>query len=343
MEPWIMPLVLVVAAAVSAWRDPRKLRIGLALAAAVLLSALYLLVIVLTVASETPDLGVWVVLGLFLLLLALVIVLGVVLVLNGLTMVRKEGRHLANLLSLLLGIAILGYVGLGIASVMLSLSQVFLFLLLLGLPVGYLSFGFVAYLGYSQLYQACTKRWGRPVEAIVVLGSGLVGGRVPPLLASRLDRGRAVLERARLAGRDPLMITSGGKGDDETRAEAHAMSEYLVEHGVDPDRIAEEDRSRTTEENLANTARVLAARLITGRVAVVTNSFHAFRAALLMRRVGIPGYSLGSATAGYYWPSATIREYVAILRDSRWFNAVGLGLSLLPLAGLLIVGLLDAV
>jgi uncharacterized SAM-binding protein YcdF (DUF218 family) len=67
------------------------------------------------------------------------------------------------------------------------------------------------------------------------------------------------------------------------------------------------------------------------KVAVVTSNFHAFRAALLMRRAGLPGYTIGAPTAGYYWPSASIREYVAILRDHPVLNAFGIGLSLGPL------------
>lgn len=328
--------------ALSAWRDPRKLRIGLGIVAALGIVALDIVGrLLLLVNSVQQEAAAWLLFGGFGLLLLLAIVLGAVLVLNGLTMVRKEGRHLANLLSLLLGVAILLYVGLGIASVLLNLPNVLVVLLMLGLPLGYLAFGFTAYLVYSGLYQACTRRWGRPVVAIVVLGSGLIGGSVPPLLASRLDRGRAVLTRAERSGSRPLMIASGGKGDDEHRAEAHAMAEYLVEHGVDPARIVMEDRSRTTEENLANTRRVLTAHGVTGRVAVVTNNFHAFRAALLMRQVRMPGYSLGSATAGYYWPSATIREYVAILRDNRKVNIVGLALSLMPIAGALILALIS--
>jgi uncharacterized SAM-binding protein YcdF (DUF218 family) len=114
------------------------------------------------------------------------------------------------------------------------------------------------------------------------------------------------------------------------------MAEYVTQRGVEPGSVIVEDRSRTTHENLARSAELLGARGVGGDVAVVTNNFHAFRAALLMRRLGIPGYSLGSPTANYYWPSATIREYVAILRDSLLLNVVCLVLACVPLAVLLV-------
>ena len=49
------------------------------------------------------------------------------------------------------------------------------------------------------------------------------------------------------------------------------------------------------------------------RVLVVTNSFHALRAGIFMRRLKIPGRSIGSKTAFYYLPSAWIRETVGLV------------------------------
>lgn len=34
-----------------------------------------------------------------------------------------------------------------------------------------------------------------------------------------------------------------------------------------------------------------------------------------MRKVGLDGQVVGSDTVSYFWPSAIIREFVAILRD----------------------------
>jgi uncharacterized SAM-binding protein YcdF (DUF218 family) len=47
------------------------------------------------------------------------------------------------------------------------------------------------------------------------------------------------------------MIVSGGQGSDEGIPEAEAMAAYLTERGFPAARLACEDRSRTTEENLA--------------------------------------------------------------------------------------------
>lgn len=100
---------------------------------------------------------------------------------------------------------------------------------------------------------------------------------------------------------------------------------------MDRSRLLTEDESTTTQENLRLSRRVLADAGIDGQIAVVTNDFHAFRAALLMRREGMPGYALGAPSARYYRPSATIREFVAVLRDHLVINVVMGGVAVLPL------------
>ena len=331
-----LALVWFVLFAWTVWREPRRMRAGVFLLFGLGTLAVWLFFLIVHGAAwltrSVPNTAEVYVLLAFLLVIPLtVVVLGVALVLNGIMLIRREGRRLATVLSLGLGLALLVYLALLILTLVYSSAQWFLLMAALGIPATYLAFGFLAYLLYSAIYQAATRRFGKPPRAVVVLGCGLIRGRVPPLLASRLDRGRSVFTRADKAGLQPVMIVSGGRGADETRSEAAAMKEYEVAHGLDPGAVVMEDLSRTTRENLVNTRGVLEARAITGLVAVVTNNFHAFRSALLMRRVGIPGYVLGAPTAGYYWPSATIREYAAILRDHLKLNIVGLFLSLQPL------------
>jgi len=260
-----------------------------------------------------------------------VIALGVVLVLNGFVMIRREGRRLVNLLGLFLGLLILAYIGLGITGVFSDDFDLIIWLLFMGFPLAYLGFGFTSYLLYAFCYLWVTRRWAKPPVAVLVLGSGLIRNRVPPLLASRLDTGMRIAQKAIGSGHQPVYVVSGGKGSDEQRSEASAMAEYLVDKGIDSGTVLQEDLSKTTRENIANTKVILSQAGITGRVATVTNNFHAFRAALLMRREKVPGYAIGAPTARYYWPAAVIREFVGVMRETAAFNIVCLCLSVLPL------------
>lgn len=152
----------------------------------------------------------------------------------------------------------------------------------------------------------------------------------PPLLASRLDVGKRVYERSRAEGRQTVLIPSGGRGSDEKLAESEAMARHLVEQGVPGSDIVLEDQSTDTRENLELSRQVMLRHGIRGDVAVATNNYHAFRSATLMRRAGLPGYSIGAPTARYYWPSATVREFLAMLRDNLVINAIVIGLLTVP-------------
>ena len=323
---WIAGAAFLACFVVFAVRDPRRMRCAVFLLAGLLSLGLALVDLTLRRIPE-ESLGVYavaVISSLYAFVLV-IIVLAVMLILNGLTMMRREGRRPANLLGLLLGAGMLVYVVWSVWALAGNRQGVFVWVLLAGIPLSYLGFGFSAYIVYSLSYLAVTKRRSRTPPVVAILGSGLINGQVTRLLASRLDRGMAV------AGDDATIVVCGGKGTDEARSEASAMTEYLVDRGVDESRIIREDRSTTTEENLVNMKGLLEVAGLRGPVATVSNTFHAFRAALLMSRHKIAGYAVGSPTARYYWPAATIREYVAIMRDSLILNVVFLTLSVLPL------------
>ncbi len=156
-------------------------------------------------------------------------------------------------------------------------------------------------------------------DYVIVLGAGLGRrGQVTPLLASRLERGREVWEALAARGGSPVLIVSGGKGSDEPMPEAEAMAAYLTARGFPADQLVCEDRSRTTEENLAFSKVIMDAARPAGpdgrgaRCVIVTSNYHVFRTAIIARKAGIRGRVTGARTAGYYWPSAMLREFAAV-------------------------------
>lgn len=330
---FLLPAALLI---VDMMHDPRKLRIGVGWLIYGLLLAPFLLAQVsqlpiFAVAVFDVPVGGWMVLGLFAFIALGVIVLGVALTKNGVTMVRYEGCALSHLLSLVLGVAILGYVVAAGVAIYLGFYRLMGFLIAIAFPLAWLGTGLLAFLGYAKLYGMWMRRFGRPISAVIVLGAGVPNGEVRPLLASRVRMGMDWQERQAAKGVEAALIMSGGQGPDEPLPEGEAMAKWAVEHGADAERILIEGASTTTEENLRFSAQTMRAAGIEGRAAVVTSNYHAFRAATLMRREGLPGYAIGAPTASYYVPSAMLREYVALLRDHLKLNIVALALSLFPL------------
>ena len=236
-------------------------------------------------------------------------VLPAALIVNGVRMVRREGRSLANLLSFVLGVGMLTLDGLFFAPLGRWGSALVATAAVLACYFGFL---FASLLGYSILYGRLARHTG--IDAVIVLGCGLAGERVTPLLAARLDRAIRLYEREPAP---PLLVVSGGQGPGETMTEAAAMHEYLRAHGIPADRIRREDRATTTEENLEFSAELLPGGVRPHRVLAVTSDYHVFRTAVECRRLGLPFDATGAPTARYFLPSALLREFAALILHYR--------------------------
>ncbi len=271
----------------------------------------------------------------------LVLALAGLLIINGVQLVRREGLRVPNLLSFGLGVALLvPYALFFVALATENLWFVFAVASVLT-AASYIGFLLVAFLLYSFVYGRTAYQPG--MAAIVVHGSGLIGDQVPPLLASRLDRALQVYRAEVAAGRQPLLVTSGGKGSDEAVSEAAAMARYLVERGLPAEALLLEDRSTTTRENLRYTRELLDARGVTGPMVLVTSNFHILRTAILARRLGFDAEVVGSPTAFYYLPSAALREFAGVVFENKWAHAAAcLACAALPASLLLIVKLMPS-
>ena len=100
--------------------------------------------------------------------------------------------------------------------------------------------GFVAFSGYANPATGQEK-------VVIVLGAGLRKDRPSLLLRYRLDK---AYEYA-VAHPDALVITTGGQGRDEWVPEGQAMRNYLIEKGLDSQRVLAECKSTSTEENFS--------------------------------------------------------------------------------------------
>ncbi|GGF29333.1 hypothetical protein GCM10010922_00400 [Microbacterium sorbitolivorans] len=307
-------------------KDPRLLRNGVFLTAAVAFGVLGVLLI-----AAPHSIVAALLLGLIGLAVPVsILVFGIGLIRNGFTMMKKEGRSLGNRLSLLLGIAVLALPLISIVLVMTLQLAGLLVATLIAFVSAYASMAFISFAVYSVVYGRMRHRID-PV-AIVVHGSGLAGGRVTPLLRGRLDRGIQAHHAEFSRGNRVPMVPSGGQGSDESRSEGEAMAEYLREQGVPAELILPETRSTTTAENIRMSTELLAKRGAPGPILLVTSDYHVLRTASLARRMGIEAQVVGSRTARYYVPSAFIREFIALIVENRWVSVV----ALLPFCALLV-------
>lgn len=147
---------------------------------------------------------------------------------------------------------------------------------------------------------------------VVVLGALVIEDKPSRMLRQRLDVAAAWLE----AHPDANCVVSGGQGPNEEHTEAYVMRKYLVERkGVDPARIALEERSTDTHQNIDYSIEIIRQRGWSTHLAIATQEFHQYRATTLARRAGVE--QVGAVTCGSpfhlllcYW----VRECAAICR-----------------------------
>ena len=153
---------------------------------------------------------------------------------------------------------------------------------------------------------------GRPdytEDAVIVMGAGVIGERISRPLAFRLYRAIEYLN----TNPDSIVVVCGGLGDTATITEAEAMKRYLVNRGISPERIVEEDKSTTSFENLSFAHEILVDIFPDGYKAVlVSNDFHMFRTSYVASNIGITAVHYGAKTPPEAIPSVYFRELLSI-------------------------------
>lgn len=152
-------------------------------------------------------------------------------------------------------------------------------------------------------------------STVIVLGCKINGNRPSRMLAARLKKAAEYLNENPGA----TCVVAGGQGSDEDYPEALVMKNYLMEKGVDGERVFMEDKSTSTDENIKFSAEIIEGEELSENVLIVSDRFHQYRAQRLAKKYGLTGYSLACKT---YW-------YLAL---PYWFREMG-GIVVMTLSG----------
>lgn len=227
---------------------------------------------------------------------------------EGIRNIKREGFRPANLFSIGFAILLFGYIT--IWPLLYSLFSSNTWLMGLYLAISFCGSYFLIVLiiyCFSALLNLIHPVRDKKLDEIVVLGAGLLGDQVTPLLVGRIDAGLKLLA----CNPKAKLILSGGQGPGETMPEGEAMALYCVNHGADPGRLVIENRSVNTYENLIFSRELF--RPGSRRIAIVTTRYHVFRALLLAKNLRIPCKGYGSKTKWYFSLNAMLREFIGYL------------------------------
>ena len=241
---------------------------------------------------------------------------------QGILILKKEGLRLKNILSLAFSISLVIYIFVWPLFRLKSLTNVYEkpLLLIADLVYKMLSFIFIYLLFLMAMY--CISAIlnlihigrNKKLDYIIVLGAGIKGKQVTPLLAGRIDKGIELLKY----NPNAKLILSGGMGPGEDIPEGVAMAAYAKDKGVSDERIIVEDKSKNTYENLLFSSKLIDKE--NPKLALVTTSYHVFRALVFAKKLQIPCIGYGSKTKWYFTLNALIREYIGYLSISYRFH-----------------------
>ena len=148
-------------------------------------------------------------------------------------------------------------------------------------------------------------------DAVIVLGAGIKGDKIPDGLALRLDKTVQYHKR----NPDAVIILSGGQGEGEDLPESIAMKEYLLACGVAEESIITEELSTNTYENFKYSKQILSERLGESTNAVlITNGYHVLRSSIIAEGAGISASHVGADTPWILFIPSLLRECVGLAR-----------------------------
>lgn len=148
-------------------------------------------------------------------------------------------------------------------------------------------------------------------DAVIVLGYSSKNKELPDMLKNRLEK---VLEY-HAKNPDAVILVSGGRGDKNKLSEAEVMKNYLLANGVEPSKIIEENKSRTTVENFKFSAGLLKDKFGKNYSAVlITNVFHIYRSEKYAKAAGMNVKHIGAETVRRDIPWIYIREVAMLVQ-----------------------------
>lgn len=251
---------------------------------------------------------------------------------NGIKVIRREGFKFSNSLSLLLAILLIIYLVYWPTVVDVTQSHILNTLYqFISFSVVYLSSILVFYTTTNLLNLIHLKK--QKMDYFIVLGAGLLGEKVSPLLASRIDRGLD-LQKEQNSGK---IVLSGGQGADEVIPEGEAMTRYALDQGVNPDAVLKETKSKSTHENIKFSKQIIENdwNLDTPpKIAIVTNNYHVLRGLMQARSLDLNCIGYGSRSRFYFSLNAFLREFVAYLQFTYKVHSI-----IISLFGIILFGL----
>ena len=139
---------------------------------------------------------------------------------------------------------------------------------------------------YLVIVRQSNRTETRAAGAIVVFGAAQYDGRPSPVYKARLDHAAQLYHR----GLAPIVITTGGSGEDPRFSEGVVGREYLKTLGIPDSQLIAETQSPDTAESARRVSTIMRANGMHDCLAV-SDAYHLFRVKHMLAREGVTAYA----------------------------------------------------
>ena len=159
-----------------------------------------------------------------------------------------------------------------------------------------------------HIVQEASQQETHPADAIVVFGAAEYAGRPSPVYRARLDHAFELFKR----GIAPVVIATGGAGDDLHFTEGGVGRDYLMRRGIAEPNLIAETQGSDTAQSAERVGVIMRANHMHSCIAV-SDEYHVFRIRKLLERQGVKVYVAPRPDSR---PRSVWQRALAVLREA---------------------------
>ena len=133
-----------------------------------------------------------------------------------------------------------------------------------------------------RIVRAAAEAPANKADVIAIFGAAEYAGHPSPVYRARLDHGYELFQK----GMAPVVITTGGSGQDPDFSEGGVGRDYLLRRGVPEQALIAETQGSDTARSAARVANIMRANGMRTCIAV-SDAYHVFRIRALLEHEGV--------------------------------------------------------
>jgi len=170
----------------------------------------------------------------------------------------------------------------------------------------------------TRIVRAAAEVPTRRADVIAIFGAAEYAGHPSPVYRARLDHGYELFQK----GMAPVVITTGGAGQDPDFSEGGVGRDYLLRRGVPEQALIAETQGSDTAQSAARVANIMRANGMRSCIAV-SDAYHVFRIRALLEHEGV---EVELAPRPESRPRALWERFAAVMREAASYVAWKAGL-----------------